>query len=279
MSTEDLASMPLTVTSIFDIARPAEYKLHAARWNDEYQPLDIFTSDRAEWQRWNSWRSEKNDFNRQYILSFIDFYPEYQTWLFGGIFEVLERRPGKGPNYRVQLCDRGSDLIGRLKIKLEISRGKSFKLENWIEHMKVSELLKEPYSGDPFVGFDNVSLDFSMLETIVRNERMDWKTALQNVKGIYLIVDRSTGKKYVGSAYNDIGIWSRWCQYVATGHGWNKALIELMADKGVAYARENFRITLLETWPYRTEDKVIIGRENHWKEALLTRGDFGYNRN
>ncbi|PZQ10790.1 MAG: hypothetical protein DI565_19630 [Ancylobacter novellus] len=118
-----------------------------------------------------------------------------------------------------------------------------------------------------------------MLETIVRIERLDWKTALQNVKGVYLIVDKSSGKKYVGSAYNGVGIWSRWSGYVTSGHGWNVALVELLANKGVAYARENFRMTLLEAWPYRTEDRIIIGRETHWKEALLTRGDFGYNRN
>ncbi|MGE7413520.1 GIY-YIG nuclease family protein [Methylobacterium tarhaniae] len=99
------------------------------------------------------------------------------------------------------------------------------------------------------------------------------------MKGVYLIVDKNTGKKYVGSAYNDVGIWSRWSVYAATGHGWNAALVNLMAERGISYARERFRMTLLETWPFRTEDKIILERESHWKEALLTRGDFGYNQN
>jgi hypothetical protein len=30
---------------------------------------------------------------------------------------------------------------------------------------------------------------------------------LENVKGVYLIVDKSNGKMYVGSAYGDTGIW------------------------------------------------------------------------
>ncbi len=271
--------MTFDIQSIFDVDNPSEYKFHAARWNGEHQPLDVFTRDREEWVNWNRWRGQKNDFNRRYIISFIDFYPERWIWLFGGIFEVTARQPMAGPTYEILPCDRGANLIGRLKISLVLSRGKSFLFENLIESISISELLKEAYSGDPFVGFDNVSLDFSMLETIVKNERLDWKTALQNVKGVYLIVDKATGKKYVGSAYNDIGIWSRWSDYVSTGHGWNVALVELMTEKGVAYARENFRITLLEVWPYRTEDQIIIGRESHWKEALLTRGDFGYNRN
>ncbi|CAO4137256.1 hypothetical protein OFEAOIEE_LOCUS5026 [Methylorubrum extorquens] len=85
--------------------------------------------------------------------------------------------------------------------------------------MLITEVLKEPYSGDPFVGFDNVSLDFNMLETVIRSERLYWKTALQNIKGVYIIVDISSGKNYVGSAYDDIGIWSRWSAYVGTGLG------------------------------------------------------------
>lgn len=271
--------MPFDVSAIFDIDDPREYKFHAARWNAEYQPLDVFTRDREEWVGWNRWRSRRDDFNRRFILSFIDFYPERHAWLFGGIFEVISRQPVPGPTYEIAASDRGAGLIGWLKISLELGRGKSFLFENLLEAITITEVLKEPYSGDPFAGFDNVSIDFSMLETIIRNERLDWKTALQNVKGVYLIVDKSSGKKYVGSAYNDVGIWSRWSGYVTTGHGWNVALVELMADKGVAYARENFRMTLLEAWPYRTDDRIIIGRETHWKEALLTRGDFGYNRN
>ncbi|TFZ57114.1 GIY-YIG nuclease family protein [Methylorubrum sp. Q1] len=271
--------MPFNLKSILDIEDATHFKFHAARWNGEYQPLDVFTRDREEWVGWNRWRGKRDDFNRRYIISFIDFYPERHAWLFGGMFEVIARQPVEGPSYEITACEQGSELIGRLKISLELSRGKSFKFEGIIDDVVVTEVLKEPYSGDPFAGFDNVSLDFSMLETIIRNGRLDWRTALQNIKGVYLIVDKSSGKKYVGSAYNDIGIWSRWSAYAATGHGWNVALVELIADKGIAYARENFRMTLLEAWPYRTEDKVIISRETHWKEALLTRGDFGYNRN
>lgn len=271
--------MPFNIQSILDIDHSNEYKFHAARWNGEHQPLDVFTRNQEEWIGWNRWRGQKDDFNRRFIISFIDFYPERWIWLFGGIFEVIARQPVPGPTYEIVACDRGANLIGRLKISLKLSRGKSFRYENVISNISISEILKEPYSGAAFTGFDNVSLDFSMLETIIRTDRLDWKTALQNVKGVYLIVDKSTGKKYVGSAYNDVGIWSRWSTYVTTGHGWNVALVKLTAEKGITYARENFRITLLESWPYRTEDKVILGRETHWKEALLTRGDFGYNLN
>ena len=118
-----------------------------------------------------------------------------------------------------------------------------------------------------------------MLETIIRNERMTWKSALQNIKGVYVIVDKKTGKKYVGSAYGETGIWARWRAYIETGHGWNRELIGLGNGDGNNYARDNFRITLIECWPFKTDDSAIISRESFWKEALLTRGKHGYNKN
>lgn len=109
--------------------------------------------------------------------------------------------------------------------------------------------------------------------------RPDWKAALESVKGVYLIVDKSNGKKYVGSAYGTWGIWARWQCYVQTGHGWNDELTKLIAEEGLDYARRNFRISLLEYRPARTDDNVIIARESFWKEAVLSRVPLGYNKN
>lgn len=269
--------MPLDLLKILEIDNPSQYKLHAARQNSEgEEPLDVFSRDRNEWRGWNSYRLPRDDFNRPYILSFMRFYPERQSWLFGGIFKVLGRAGEGAGGYLIESDLKGAALIGRLKVTAEIARGRAFLLENQAPRMTISELLPKSYSGEPFTGFDSVSLTFAQLCAIVRNERPDWKTALQNMKGVYLIVDGKTGKKYVGSAYGDVGIWHRWCVYVATGHGGNIGLVEHLANGG---SRENFRITLLESWPTRTEDQFIIRREKFWKEALLTRGDFGYNRN
>src|SRR6185437_3065016 len=46
-----------------------------------------------------------------------------------------------------------------------------------------------------------------------------------------LIVDRGNGKMYVGSAYGDAGIWSRWTSYIKTGHGGNDQLTRLIQQK------------------------------------------------
>ena len=74
----------------------------------------------------------------------------------------------------------------------------------------------------------------------------DWKAALENTKGVYLISDTATGKRYIGSAYSDQEIWSRWCAYVASGHGGNVELRALVSDPSLDYCRTNFRFALLE---------------------------------
>lgn len=46
----------------------------------------------------------------------------------------------------------------------------------------------------------------------------DWKTALANQKGVYLITDSLNGKEYVGSATGENMIWGRWKDYIANGN-------------------------------------------------------------
>lgn len=98
------------------------------------------------------------------------------------------------------------------------------------------------------------------------------------MKGVYLIIDRSNGKMYVGSAYGDSGIWSRWVCYVETGHGWNDELTKLINTDGIDYARKNFQFSILEFRSMRTDDQVIIEREQYWKRVFQT-NVFGYNKN
>lgn len=72
---------------------PTEYKVHFAVWNQIKHPIDVLATSPDEWQGWNSWRSVKNDFNRQFIFSVAQDKPDPTLWLFGGIWEVLERGP------------------------------------------------------------------------------------------------------------------------------------------------------------------------------------------
>jgi hypothetical protein len=58
--------------------------------------------------------------------------------------------------------------------------------------------------------------------------------------------------------------------------------VELRAivnDPMLEYCRKAFRFALLESRPTPTPDDVILAREAFWKRVLLTRGDYGLNRN
>ena len=152
-------------------------------------------------------------------------------------------------------------------------------MESQYDRFEIAEILREPFSGRAFPGYEDIDLSFEEIETLVRNRRPDWKAALESVKGVYLITDVRTGKRYVGSAYGDGGIWSRWCAYADSGHGGNVELRALLAKRGRSYCRSYFRFALLEHRPFRAADEHILQREGFWKRLLLTRGEEGLNRN
>lgn len=95
-----------------------------------------------------------------------------------------------------------------------------------------------------------------------------------------MLSNTENGKRYIGSAYGDGGIWSRWSQYCADGHGGNKELRVLVEQKGYDCIERNFKFTLLEIHPMFTSDEAIILRESYWKEVMMSRNPkFGYNSN
>lgn len=269
--------MRILLRDIWPISAPENYKLHFARWNNENQPLEVWVRDKQEWQGWQEYRPARNDFNRPFIFSMIQFYHEPDIWLFAGVYRVLKRNADR---YEVDLAGESAGFIGRLKLRSPYrERATRVKFENHYPNLEVQEVLREPYSGRSFPGFEDIELSFEELETLVRNSRPDWKAALASVKGIYLISDTKTGKRYVGSAYGNQGIWSRWCSYVATGHGGNVELGALVSDPKLDYCRKSFRFALLEYRPAPTPDDVILKREAFWKRILLSRGEHGLNRN
>ncbi|PDT46674.1 hypothetical protein CO661_17380 [Sinorhizobium fredii] len=266
----------IMLRDIWPLAKVQEFKLHFARYNSHNQPLDVFARDRKEWQGWQEYWPGRDDFNLPFVFSIMQFYHEPDTWLFGGVWRIVMRHAER---YDVELTDQGIGFIGRLKLGLRyLNRSTRVKLENHFDQFEVREILREPYSGRVFPGFENIDLGFAELETLIRNNRPDRTAALSNVKGVYMISDVLTGKRYIGSAYGTEGIWSRWMSYVTTGHGGNVELRKLVTDPTLSYCLEAFRFTLLEYRPALTPDDAIIGRESFWKRVLLSQ-EHGLNRN
>ena len=129
----------------------SQYKLHLACYNQIEQPLNVYLRGWDEWVSWNEWRGGKNDFNREFIFSLIQFYHEPDKWLFGGIFKIIHRYDdwtNTEVGYEVELMDLHKDLIGRLIIdfnRYQGMRGRAFKLEGYYNSFSVSEILKKQY--------------------------------------------------------------------------------------------------------------------------------------
>lgn len=149
--------------------------------------------------------------------------------------------------YDISLSEKYKDLIGRLKISYaHKDRAVRCFMEKYYPKFELKEILAEPYSGNVFPGYKNRHVKFSTIKRIIGKTLIDWKTALQ-IKGIYLLTDKLTGKRYVGQASGEDGIWQRWSDYVNDGHGGNVALRRLEKAEGREYVEKNFTFTLLET--------------------------------
>ena len=124
-----------------------------------------------------------------------------------------------------------------------------------------------------------MKLSYSQLQKIINQRKKDWVSALESQKAVYLITDTNNGKLYVGSATSDNGmLLKRWKEYVETGHGGNKNLIQLVNEKGMDYIQNYFQYSILENYNSTISDELILERESWWKEVLKTR-IFGYNAN
>lgn len=97
-----------------------------------------------------------------------------------------------------------------------------------------------------------------------------WQAAIAQWRGIYVILDRASGKHYVGSAYGAENILARWRAYASTGHGGNVDL------KGLD--PKNFQFAVLERVSPDLPSEEVIRLEGTWKERLGTR-QFGLNKN
>lgn len=271
--------MTIKLNDLVRIKDPALFKLHLACRSGDAHPLDEYIRDRSTWIAWNESSSGKNHWSREFVFSFMEFSPVEDAWLFGGAFRVKKRyRDGWYDLTDIQAFER---FEGRLVCKFhryQGLRGRAFLLEKFINDFEVFELLPARYTGEAFCGHSKINHRFNALKAIIDRQQRDWKGALSSVKGVYHIVDVKTGKRYVGSAYSNAGIWSQLCSYVSTGHGYNDDLIRVIRKRGLSYALRNFQFSILEVFPFTTIDADIQDREAHWKRVLLTR-EFGFNKN
>ena len=260
-----------------------DYKIHFARWNRKEQPLHAFVRGMEPWSDWQRTYPGRNDFNRPYIFSLMQMPTSPDLWMFGGIWDVNGLRTGADgkKHYDVEQSNQLAPLVGRLKLhRVHKGRGTRLKLERHYEQFVVSEVLSALYTGRSFPGYGSVNVNFSELEALIQTGRQDWSAALSHVKGVYLVTDIKTQRRYVGSAYGEWGVWSRWKEYASLGHGGNAGMRDLLKGHDLEYCRKYFKLALLEHHDTRVDDQTILARETYWKQVLDTRhAETGLNRN
>jgi hypothetical protein len=139
----------LPVSSLIRIEDPMQYTLHIARWNGQEQPLDIYANSRGEWPVGNRFPTDESSAPRNYVFSIIDFYPETDTWLFGGNFRVVAQDPAVNEfSCTTEEIPEYSGFVGRLKIHMpRPPRGLTFRLEKLLPSMEIAEVLPELFGG------------------------------------------------------------------------------------------------------------------------------------
>ena len=179
--------------------------------------------------------------------------------------------------------------LGRLIVGKPKDRGFYYVSNEIVDSIPVWEVTPQTFleQSETFGGYEKVCMSYKELKYVM--QMSEWWSALSNVYGVYVIADRATGKKYVGSAYGENGVAGRWNEYLnsgydndekETGEYPNKKLKVLVKEKGLSYIQTNFQYALLEIFPKNeTGRKKALERESYWKEILLTRGEFGYNDN
>lgn len=129
-----------------------------------------------------------------------------------------------------------------------------------------------------FPGYYDVILSYSELREMINNpdSNRKWHRMLISISGVYLILDKISGKQYIGSAYGKNGIWGRWKKYSKNPSGGNELVKKLLDKKPNAY--ENFQFSILRVLEHSSTKDEVIQQESCIKIKLGTRV-FGLNEN
>lgn len=279
--------------SEFDNANESRIKL--VRHSSEVKPdsfiynkykgsvYKLYRTDYALFKEWQSEQSDSKMKNVDYLVVFLA--EEGCECRFIGVYRNYgpKRATGNGVSeYAIEEVEGFEGL--KDKVVIDWGKGTLSWMQNW-QSTKNVRRIDQVNTGDDipyFIRYEDVILSFSQLQKVVEDK--EWKSKLESLNCVYLILDKETGKQYVGVTYKDMkpgiknGILGRWTEYAQTGHGNNKLLVALLEDKGISYAEQNFQWTILETLPLNVTPKVAIDRESLYKKKFGTR-EHGYNEN
>lgn len=273
---------PLGVLDLLELRgfdRSAKAKL--VRHQDSRYPAEELI--RHGWlEAYQSYQSRPVFHECEQIVSFVGV--EATRALFVGVYDVLEKDPAEGAPippgcpYLEWLDSEHRYLLAKvegyedLEERLVIEWGKAtLSWHQWLVNKEVIELLPPGHRLAPFADYLDFTLTWDELRYLVQqmDAHRDWRSRLEAVAGIYLILDGLTGKQYVGSASGSGGIWSRWSEYARNGHGGNVILRDLVRADDESYPR-NFLYSILQVLPKTLSRAEVLRWERRYKEKLGT---------
>ena len=245
------------------------------------------------YQSTHAQRTESALTRARYLASFIRHAPG--TALFAGFYEVASSRKLSVRDIMERPLHRELMSLGMAGIKAVEGRDAAsvFELpvtswhENWRGRMivrwpglerswyrwadrntfEIDAIARESLFAPAMPSWDALSLEWNELLLMPSS----WQANLRNWRGIYLIIDQSDGKQYVGSAYGAENILQRWREYARSGHGGNS----LLRPRNSA----TFRFSILQRTSPDLPDAEVIAIERTWKDRLRTRAPWGLNEN
>ena len=251
------------------------YKIHCAS-SKEDSPLEAFFEGRfKEWQE----HQNQQNFKCDEIISLIHL--QEDRWLFVGIYQVLgvkNRMRGERSwyEYGTRQLTGLDHLVGRVTVQFRKRFSAAYLIgPKYIDKLLVSGIRDKRMVVADFTGYNAVNISFRILRTVVRKNIPQWKDALSNVGGVYLISDTRNGKLFVGSTCTGDSIWHQWVSFAINGHADIKPLRRLLSREPGDY-QFNFQFSILEICDLNCGRDYIFAREDHWKQALQSH-IFGYN--
>jgi len=212
----------------------------------------------------------------RYVVTFIAERNRYAKFV--GVWEVFSKhkRKTKGYRYRTKELPGLDDLERRLIVRWgEGTRSWA----QWLHregNKEIVELL--PPNAMDFPGYYNLELSYDELKRMVNNpdSNRESQSMLSSVSGVYLLLDKRSGKQYVGSAYGAGGIWARWKSYVRSPSGGN-ALLKKLLENSPARCKQ-FQFSILRVLEPSATKAEVIDQEVLTKRKLGSRA-FGLNSN
>lgn len=212
----------------------------------------------------------------RYLISFIAERHKYGKFL--GVWEVLSKsRHNGGYRYKTKELSGYKDLEERMIVSWGMGTRSWAQWLHRAGNKDISEIFPSNYIRD-FPGFYEIVLTYDQLVRLVNNQESnrEWHRMLSNSSGVYVLLDKISGRQYVGSAYGARGIWGRWKQYAKSPSGGNKLLKQLLEDYPNRY--RHFQFSILRVLEPAIPKDAVIEQEVLVKKKLGSR-TFGLNSN